>query len=288
MTDTSTVTARAGVQDWASVELPAAWPDALKFSSPLTWMRLFRRMRRGERVRLPDRLIGSDRIPAYVLLEFHGLPNGNYSHAISRGYARSFDHVMLGTLLRARQQLAGSIGPVGDALDIGCGAGGMTRALRAAGVARVTGLDPSPYLLRVAAESLPGVPLHQGVAERLDFADASQDAVTACFVFHELPPARTLEAFAEIHRVLRPGGCFAFIEPSRHQWQWSGARLFARYGWKGLYFRLLARRVWEPFVAAWHRVDLPAALADAGFELESDTETCPLRVVIARRPAAAS
>lgn len=267
------------------MDLPDAWPDALKFSNPLTWLRLFRRSGQGERVRLPEALVGSENIPAYVLLEFHGLPNGNYSNSITRGYARSFDHVMLGTLVRARQELARRIGPVDDALDIGCGAGAMARALTAAGVSRVAGLDPSPYLLRVAAESLPEVSFYQGVAEQMDFADASQDAVTACFVFHELPPARAREAFAEIYRVLRPGGCFAFIEPSRYQWQWSGARLFARYGWKGLYFRLLARRVWEPFVAAWHRVDLPQALAEAGFELESDTESCPLRVVIARRPA---
>ncbi len=269
------------------MDLPDAWPDQLNYASPLTWMRLLRRsrQRKHHRVELPHALVGSEKIPAYALLEFHGLPNGNYSNSIARGYARSFDHVMLGTLMQARREVAQSIGAVNAALDIGCGAGAMIRAVQSAGVKRVAGVEPSPYLLQLAAETTEDVQLHQGVAESLELSDASQDAVTACFVFHELPPARTREAFAEIFRVLRPGGRLAFIEPSRHQWNWSWSKLFARYGWKGLYFRLLARLVKEPFVEAWHATNVAAELHAAGFSLESDDESCPLRVVFAKKPA---
>ncbi len=267
------------------MDLPDAWPDGLNLASPLTWLSLYRRsrQRKTHRVQLPENLIGSEKIPSYVLLEFHGLPNGNYSNSVARGYARGFDHVMLGTVLRARYEVADRIGPVGDVLDIGCGAGAMIRALEAAGVQRVTGVDPSPYLLQVAAETSPDVRYLHGVAEDLDLPDQSQDAVTACFVFHELPPARAREAFTEIFRVLRPGGTLAFIEPSRHQWEWGWARLFARYGWRGLYFRFMAFAVREPFVAAWHQLDLAQELAAAGFAVGSDIEGCPLRVVTATK-----
>lgn len=273
------------MQDWAGVELPDTWPDGLNLANPVNWIRLYWRARKRKihRVELPENLRGGDQIPAYVLLEFHGLPNGNYSNSVARGYARSLDSIMLGTLARARNRVAQAIGPVDRALDLGCGAGAMPRALQAAGVRHVIGIDPSPYLLRFAAESSPGVQLQQGIAEKLDIADNSQDAVTACFVLHEMPPARVREAFAEVFRVLKPGGMLAVIEPSRHQWEWPWVRLFARYGWRGVYFRLLAGTVNEPFLAAWHRLDLEIELAAAGLKFESESEGCPLRLVTARK-----
>src|SRR5665811_1596880 len=51
-------------------------------------------------------------------------------------------------------------------------------------------------------------------AESLPFSDASFDLVLGHAVLHHLPNLR--RAFAEFHRVLRPGGRIAFAgEPSR-------------------------------------------------------------------------
>lgn len=273
--------------DWASVQLPDAWPDALNLGSPLTWLQLYRRSRKAgsQKVRLPEGLIGADRIPEYILLEFHGLPNGNYSNSVARGYARSFDHVMLGTLSRARQRIAKALTPARTVLDVGCGGGRMAQALQQAGVAEVRGIDPSPYLLQVAAQSVPGAHFQQGLAEALEQPDTSVDGLTACFVLHEMPPPRVDEALAEFFRVLRPGGRFGLIEPSRVQWTWTATRLLRRYGWKGLYFRWMAGLVREPFLEAWHRRDIVASLQAAGFVVESDTEGCPLREIVALKPA---
>ena len=58
-------------------------------------------------------------------------------------------------------------------LDIGCGTGASTKPLMDAGL-RATGIDPSAYMLDMAAKNLGNrVDLHRGVAEDLPFDDNS-------------------------------------------------------------------------------------------------------------------
>ena len=64
--------------------------------------------------------------------------------------------------------------------------------------------SPSPYLEEARRRS--GAPPVQAAAERLPFADASLDAVTCVYLFHELPPKVRVAVAAEFARVLKPGG----------------------------------------------------------------------------------
>jgi hypothetical protein len=59
--------------------------------------------------------------------------------------------------------------------------------------------------------------------------------------------------------------------------------LLRKHGWRGVYFNWLARLVHEPFVRAWHKIDLQRAPDDAGFVCVSDEEHFPARMVLARR-----
>jgi len=92
-------------------------------------------------------------------------------------------------------------------LDVACGPGFATAAAAAAG-AEATGVDFSSAMLLMARSLHPAVPFRHGDAEDLPFADASQDAVVANFGIHHVE--RPERAFAEVHRVLRPQGTFAF------------------------------------------------------------------------------
>jgi ubiquinone/menaquinone biosynthesis C-methylase UbiE len=89
-------------------------------------------------------------------------------------------------------------------LDVGCGSGGVIRQLaRGLGIDAV-GLDPSPKMIDVArAEAGRWGEFLVGQAEQLPFEPESFDGVVMRWVVHHLDrPA----AFAEIRRVLRPGG----------------------------------------------------------------------------------
>ena len=271
--------------DWATTVLPEAWPDRLRLSRPRDLWRLLRHLAGARRppVELPEGLPGADAIPAYVLQEFHNLPNGNYSRRITRGYVTGFNRVMLDAIHRAHEQMAERLAGLDSVLDAGCGGGHLAGRLRAHGVADVWGIDPSPYLLQHAAAAWPAVRFAQGVIERSGFGPERFDAIAACFLFHELPPTRLEPALADCARILRPGGQLVVCEPSPVQVEQSRLRLWREYGWRGLYFRALARRAHEPFMRSWHRQDLAALLARHGLEVVEDYSRMPLRHVLARK-----
>jgi ubiquinone/menaquinone biosynthesis C-methylase UbiE len=124
----------------------------------------------------------------------------------ARGYAVSRTHAEGGT----RDLLLERLQPVMDevALDVACGAGGMTLAL-APFVRRVIGADLAPEMLhatRLGARRLSrdNVLLAQADAHRLPFADRALDIVTVRMAPHHFEdPAG---AVREMARVLRRGG----------------------------------------------------------------------------------
>jgi SAM-dependent methyltransferase len=93
-------------------------------------------------------------------------------------------------------------------LDIGCGDGQVSRALSAHG-AHVVGIDPTRNQLDVAAARGGGPAYARGHAARLPFADGSFDGAVACLVFEHIDEIDG--AIAEVARVLRPDGRFAFL-----------------------------------------------------------------------------
>ncbi|MGH9409600.1 MAG: class I SAM-dependent methyltransferase [Vicinamibacterales bacterium] len=96
-------------------------------------------------------------------------------------------------------------------LDIGFGGGvGIDLALADVRVARVAGIDPSQAMVRAAQTRYrkpstgKAVDIRRGAAERLPWRDDAFDAVisvNALYYWNDL-----ITAFAEIKRVLRPGG----------------------------------------------------------------------------------
>lgn len=273
------------VPDWHQLVLPETWPDTLNFRHPATWVQLLSHALgiKRQRVHLPEGVPGRDIIPRYVLQEFHNLPNGNYSHHITRGYISSFNRVMLGHISRAHQRIADALSHGESALDAGCGGGGLAGALQAKGVHDVWGIDPSPYLLRHAANDWPGIRFVQGIAEHTHFADARFDGIGACFLLHEIPGKHLHASLREFHRILKTDGLLAICEPSPLQLQLPLSTMVKQWGWQGLYFYLFARKVFDPFVEFWHRQDIATLMQQHGFEVLHDDVGMPIRYILVRK-----
>lgn len=254
--------------DWRNITLADTWPDQLNLHTWKGWRELLRSFLGWERrpVELPENGFALQSLPKYLLQEFHNLPNGNYSSRFARGYITGFDLAMRGHMQLARHWIATQLQGCDRVLDVGTAGGRTAAAIKNAGVSQVWGLDPSPYLLFHAAQDYPDIKFLPGLAEDLPFTDQSLDGIALCFVLHEIPPKYIQQALAEFVRVLKPGGTLVIAEPSHQQLQPLHLReLLQPAGWSKLYFKLLAKRVYEPFVEAWHKLDKPQLLAEAGF-----------------------
>lgn len=168
-------------------------------------------------------------------------------------------------------------------LDAGCGDGWYAQQLLARG-ARVTAVDASARMVAHARRRLgDAAEVHVAdLAEPLDFAaDASFDGIVSALALEHV---RDWDAtFAELHRVLAPGGWLLF---SAQHPAFTGARLAsARY--------LDVQRVEERWgwiggaVPAFYHRPLSAmvnALADAGFAIDRMDEPVPTDEFRRQRP----
>jgi len=103
-------------------------------------------------------------------------------------------------------------------LDVGAGTGTLTIAAKAAvgAAGHVAGIDPSPEMIerakQKAAKAKATIDFRLGVIESLPFPDASFDAVLSSLMLHHLPDDVKRQGFAEIARVLKPGGRFFAVD----------------------------------------------------------------------------
>lgn len=99
-------------------------------------------------------------------------------------------------------------------LDIGCGTGKLLNRLAARyPQLKGTGLDLSPAMLRQARQSnchRPRLIFVQGASESMPFADHQFQAAFSTISFLHYPDPQ--QVFAEIGRVLQPGGQFYLVD----------------------------------------------------------------------------
>lgn len=175
-----------------------------------------------------------------------------------------------------RRQLAGHLPSGGRALDVGCGQGTQVLALARAGF-DVIGVDPSPQLLAIAAETVDAEPLE--VRSRVRLVDGGLptlpvtvgddfDVVCCHGVVMYLPDLDA--AMTELARVTRPGGVVSVLSRNR-----AGVALRAGLtgDWQGAIDGIAARhyrnRLGVEAARGHDPADVHRAFAAAGLDAEA-------------------
>ncbi len=284
------------MRDLANVK-DGIYPRSLLFGMP--WLEYARRlprlaldvpsiigrMKRGGWRELPEH-IDAKAYPSYYRRTFHWQTDGYLSRRSAELYDVGVEFLFGGTADVMRRQVIRPIVEVQrrqatpiSVLDVGCGTGRTLAQLHAAlPDARLAGLELSPFYLQLARETVGRVPSARfvpGNAEAMPFADASFDVVTSTFMFHELPRAARRKVWAELLRVVRPGGRVVVLDSVQRS---DAAEL-------AYFIDRFSQEMHEPFYREYLDDDLAAGLAEQGFEVESVEQVYLSKLVVASRPA---
>lgn len=149
-------------------------------------------------------------------------------------------------------RFAARLGNTGPVCDLGCGPGQIARYLRDHGV-EARGIDLSPGMVAEARRLNPDIPFSQGDLLALDSKGGAWAGIAAFYSIVHLSMEEIPRAFAEMKRVLRPGGllllAFHVGEETVHRDELWGREV-------NLDFRFFLPE------------DIEAALRSAGFEIE--------------------
>ncbi len=126
---------------------------------------------------------------------------------VAREYAEHLYGELEGKLLDREllDRFAERLRNAGPVCDLGCGPGQIARYLRDRGV-EVHGIDLSPGMVAEAQRLNPDIPFSRGDMLALDSKDGAWAGIAAFYAIVHLLPEQIPQAFAEMKRVLRPGG----------------------------------------------------------------------------------
>jgi ubiquinone/menaquinone biosynthesis C-methylase UbiE len=262
--------------------LHQALADSARFFADLPAVHLRRRAQETQEI-FRTRDPGETGYPRYYLQNFHHQTDGYlsersaglYDFQVETLFSGGADAMRRQVLVPLAQHFAG--GERASLLDIACGTGRFLSFAKDnfPGIA-MTGLDLSlPYLERARRflAPWPGIALAAGNAEALPLADASVDATSCIYLFHELPRAVRAQVTQEMARVLKPGGMLVFldsIQPGDHA---PYDALLERF----------PRTLHEPYFADYCRHDLSQLFGDAGLTVTHTERAFFSKLVVARK-----
>ncbi|WP_395644494.1 class I SAM-dependent methyltransferase [Terricaulis sp.] len=219
--------------------------------------------------------------PTYYLQNFHYQTGGWLTEESAKlydtqveilfgGAADAMRRVAVGSLARA---LIGRDQRKLKLLDLASGNGRfLSQVLAAFPRIPATGIDLSPAYCAEARERLNAwsqVEIVTGAVEQAPFEDASFDAATCVYLFHELPPRVRRDAAREFARLIKPGGSLVFAD-SIQTGDIDDMDRMLEYFPVGFH---------EPYYSSFLNEDFEALFGEAGFALE-ETELAFLTKVM--------
>lgn len=179
-----------------------------------------------------------------------------------------------GSWYRRQALMRAGLKPGMEVVDVGMGTGLVAKqAARLVGdPAKITGVDPSKGMLENAKVPA-GVRLVSGSAEHIPFPDNSFDFLSMGYALRHISDLSV--AFAEFHRVLKPGGRVCLLEitcPEKH-WQKKMLAAYlrgvvpalAKFASRSKDTSLLWQYYWDTIEACAKPADVMKTLENAGF-----------------------
>jgi ubiquinone/menaquinone biosynthesis C-methylase UbiE len=220
--------------------------------------------------------------PRYYLQNFHFQSGGWLTEESAQRYDTQVEVLFNGTANAIRRQ---ALVPLHEAfagrdqrtlrmLDIGCGTARFIDFVKQVWPRLpVLGIDLSEAYVREARHHLrrrSRLGFVVGDGERLPLADATTDAVTSIFTFHELPPEVRRTIIRESARVLRPGGRLIILDSLQRD---------DVPDYEGL-LELFPQNFHEPYFASYMDEDFAAIARTSGLAHAGDTTAFVSKVMV--------
>jgi ubiquinone/menaquinone biosynthesis C-methylase UbiE len=224
--------------------------------------------------------------PRYYLQNFHFQTGGWMTDDSAQLYDMQVDVLFYGTANAIRRQ---AVVPLHEVfakrdqrqlklVDVGCGTGRFLDFVKQAWPRLpCLGIDLSEPYLREARRHLrrwSWLKLAVANAEALPLPDASQDAVTSIFTFHELPPEVRRIVLHEFARVLKPGGRLVLVDSLQRG---------DRPDYDGL-LELFPQNFHEPYYASYIEEKFGAIAADCGLIQTRNVNAFVSKVMVFDKP----
>lgn len=225
--------------------------------------------------------------PRYYLQNFHFQSGGWLTDNSARRYDTQVEVFFSGTANAMRRQVLPPLREVFAGrdqrglrlLDVGCGTGRFLDSVKQAWPRLpVAGLDLSEAYLREAKAHLRSwsrTEFFVANAESISMKDASMDAVTSTFLFHELPPKVRRAALAEFARVLKPGGRLIILD---------SLQIGDDLAYEGM-LELFPQNFHEPYFSSYIKEDFGRLAQDCGLVHQRNTTAFVSKVMVFDKPA---
>jgi ubiquinone/menaquinone biosynthesis C-methylase UbiE len=225
--------------------------------------------------------------PSYYLQNFHFQSGGWMTEDSAKRYDTQVEVLFNGTANATRRQALPPLQEVFAGrdqrrlrlLDVGCGTGRFLDFVKQAWPRLATGgLDMSEAYIREAKRHLSRwsrIAFMVGDGTRIPLPDASQDAVTSIFLFHELPPNLRGIALREFARVLKPGGRLVLVDSLQRG---------DRPDYDGL-LELFPQNFHEPYYTSYLDEDFAAIARAGGLAHNRDVNAFVSKVMVFDNPA---